>query len=192
MKNTANGQVVQEVGGGICQVSSTLYYCTMVANLQITARTNHYFSVGYIEPGMDATVSWGSPDFVFVNSRTFPIRIHAYVSGGMVTVELWGTDVDGSYVKMEAAVSGLNVTTYRCVYSADGTLISREREASSTYHSHDETPKPTPAPQPTTQPTAAPTTEPTPPPAPVEPTPPPVEPTPVDPPPDTGDGGVVL
>ena len=188
----ANGQVVQEVGGGICQVSSTLYYCTMVANLQITARTNHYFSVGYIEPGMDATVSWGSPDFVFVNSRTFPIRIHAYVSGGMVTVELWGTDVDGSYVKMEAAVSGLNVTTYRCIYSADGTLISREREASSTYHSHDETPKPTPAPQPTTQPTAAPTTEPTPPPAPVEPTPPPVEPTPVDPPPDTGDGGVVL
>ena len=84
----ANGQVVQEVGGGICQVSSTLYYCTMVSNLQITSRTNHYFSVGYIEPGMDATVSWGSPDFVFVNSRTFPIKIHAYVSGGMITVEI--------------------------------------------------------------------------------------------------------
>ena len=185
----ANGQVVQEVGGGICQVSSTLYYCTMVANLQITSRTNHYFSVGYIEPGMDATVSWGSPDFVFVNNRTFPIKIHAYVSGGMVTVEIYGTNVDGSYVKMESAVNGLHVTTYRCVYAADGTLISRAQEASSTYHTHDETPKNTPAPTP--EPTAAPTPEtpaptaepvPTPTPAPAE-TPAPVDPAPVDPPP---------
>ena len=193
----ANGQVVQEVGGGICQVSSTLYYCTLMANLQISSRTNHYFSVGYIEPGLDATVSWGAPDFVFVNNRTFPIRIHAYVSGGMVTVEIWGTNVDGSYVKMESAVSGLNVTTYRCVYAADGSLISRTREATSTYHTHDEAPKTTPTPsaaptaQPTT-PTPAPAT-PTPPPAPVDtPTPPPVQP---DPTPDPGDGddsGVVL
>ena len=195
----ANGQVVQEVGGGICQVSSTLYYCTMVANLQITSRTNHYFSVGYIEPGMDATVSWGSPDFVFVNNRTFPIKIHAYVSGGMVTVEIWGTDVDGSYVKMESAVSGLNVVTYRCVYAADGTLISREREAASTYHTHDETPKNTPAPTtaPATTPTTAPVVTPTPAtPTPVEtPTPVTPDPTPV---PDPGggdgggDGGIVL
>ena len=192
----ANGQVVQELGGGICQVSSTLYYCTLISNLQITSRTNHYFSVGYIEPGMDATVSWGSPDFVFVNNRTFPIKIHAYVSGGMVTVEIYGTNVDGSYVKMESAVSGLNVTTYRCVYAADGTLISREREATSTYHTHDETPKNTPAP--TTAPTAAPqpTAAPTPEtPAPVEtptPTAAPVDPGPVDPAPDPGDSGVVL
>ena len=188
----ANGQVVQEVGGGICQVSSTLYYCTLYSNLQISARTNHYFSVGYIEPGLDATVSWGAPDFVFVNNRTFPIKIHAYVSGGMVTVEIWGTNVDGSYVKMESAVSGLNVTTYRCVYAADGTLISREREATSTYHSHDEKPKPTPTPAPTAAPTTDPTpvpVEPTP--APVEPTPAPVDPVPVDPPP-VDDSGVVL
>ncbi|MBQ9045764.1 MAG: VanW family protein [Oscillospiraceae bacterium] len=187
----ANGQVVSEVGGGICQVSSTLYYCTMVANLQITSRTNHYFSVGYIEPGMDATVSWGSPDFVFVNSRTFPIRIHAYVSGVTITVEIWGTDVDGSYVKMESAVGGLNVTTYRCVYAADGTLISREQEATSTYHTHDTAPKATPAPS-TTQPsnpsTPAPVQTPTPAtPAPVQ-TPTPVVPQP-EPVPDPGGGG---
>ena len=188
----ANGQVVQEVGGGICQVSSTLYYCTLYSNLQISARTNHYFSVGYIEPGLDATVSWGAPDFVFVNNRTFPIKIHAYVSGGMVTVEIWGTNVDGSYVKMESAVSGLNVTTYRCVYAADGTLISREREATSTYHSHDEKPKPTPTPAPTAAPTTDPTPAPVEPtPAPVEPTPAPVDPVPVDPPP-VDDSGVVL
>ena len=191
----ANGQVVQELGGGICQVSSTLYYCTLLSNLQITSRTNHYFSVGYIEPGLDATVSWGSPDFVFVNNRTFPIKIHAYVSGGMVTVEIYGTNVDGSYVKMESAVSGLNVTTYRCVYAADGTLISREREAASTYHSHDEAPKPTPAP------TAAPTPTPeAPTPTPAPETPASVEPTPVEPAPvesaptepDPGDAGIIL
>ena len=155
----SNGQVVQEVGGGICQVSSTLYYCTLLANLEITSRTNHYFSVGYIEPGMDATVSWGSPDFVFVNNRTFPIRIHAYVAGGMITVELYGTNVDGSYVKMESAVNGLNVTTYRCVFAADGTLLSRTQEAASTYHSHDEAPKTPPAPQPTPAPAETPAPE---------------------------------
>ena len=184
----ANGQVVSEVGGGICQVSSTLYYCTLISNLQITSRTNHYFSVGYIEPGMDATVSWGSPDFVFVNNRTFPIKIHAYVSGGVVTVEIWGTDVDGSYVQMERAGSGMNVTTYRCVYDKDGNLISRTQEASSTYHSHDTAPKPTTAP--TTVPTTAPAPDPVPTTAPAP------DPVPVpDPGPgggEGGDGGVVL
>ena len=59
----SGGQVVQEVGGGICQVSSTLYYCAMVSNLKINTRTCHYFPVAYIEPGMDATVSWGGPEF---------------------------------------------------------------------------------------------------------------------------------
>lgn len=189
----ANGQVVQEFGGGICQVSSTLYYCTLLSNLQITSRTNHYFSVGYIEPGMDATVSWGSPDFVFVNNRTFPIKIHAYVSGGMITVEIYGTNVDGSFVKMESTVSGLNVTTYRCVYAADGTLISRQREAASTYHSHDEAPKPTPTPTPAPEPTPTPETPAPVDPAPVDPVPVdpvPVDPAPVDPPPE--DAGVVL
>ena len=189
----SNGQVVQELGGGICQVSSTLYYCTLISNLQITSRTNHYFSVGYIEPGLDATVSWGAPDFVFVNNRTFPIKIHAYVSGGMITVEIYGTNVDGSYVKMESAVNGLNVTTYRCVYAADGTLISRTREAASTYHSHDETPKPTPTPTPAPssapEPTATPTPEPTPTPTPAPET---SEPDPVEPDPDPDDSGVVL
>ncbi len=150
----ANGKVVQEVGGGICQVSSTLYYCTLVANLKIVSRTNHYFTVGYIEPGMDATVSWGAPDFQFQNDRTFPIKIHAYVSGGSLTVEIWGTDVDGSYVKMDYTVSGLTATTYRGVYAADGTCISRTQEATSVYHSHDTTPSPTSTPTPVSTPTA--------------------------------------
>ncbi len=133
----ADGRVVQEVGGGICQVSSTLYYCALTANLQIDQRTNHYFSVGYIEPGMDATVSWGGPEFVFTNNRTFPIVIRARVENGAVTVEIWGTNVDGSTVSMSYAQSGMSVVTYRGVYDRDGNLISKNEEARSLYHTHD-------------------------------------------------------
>lgn len=175
----ANGQVVQEVGGGICQVSSTLYYCTLISNLKITYRTNHYFTVGYIEPGMDATVSWGGPDFQFQNNRTFPIKIRAYVSNGSLTVEIWGTDVDGSYVKMDYSVSGLTATTYRSVYDKNGSLLSKTQEATSVYHTH-ETTTPTPTPSSSATPTPTPTPQPTPTPVP-EPTPTPITPPTDDP-----------
>ena len=192
-----NGEVVNEVGGGICQVSSTLYYCALYSNLKITARTNHYFPVAYIESGLDATVSWGQPDFRFENNRTFPVKIVAYVSGGSVTVEIWGTNVDGSTVKMDSTTSGLTTTTYRNVYDKDGNLLTRTQEAVSVYHNHDEA-KPTATPRPVTTPTpvaptptpVAPTPPPaTPTPAPVEPTPAPVEPTPEVPNPENPDEG---
>ena len=182
-----NGQVVNEVGGGICQVSSTLYYCTLYSNLKILARTNHYFPVAYIESGLDATVSWGAPDFRFENNRTFPVKIVAYVSNGAVTVEIWGTNVDGSTVKMDSTSSGMTTTTYRNVYDKNGNLLTRTQEAVSVYHSHNETPAATP--RPVTTPTPV---QPTPPPVqptptPVQPTPPPVEPTPDVPTPDVPD-----
>ena len=183
-----NGQVVNEVGGGICQVSSTLYYCTLYSNLKILARTNHYFPVAYIESGLDATVSWGAPDFRFENNRTFPVKIVAYVTGGTVTVEIWGTNVDGSTVKMDSTSSGMTTTTYRNVYDKDGNLLSRTQEAVSVYHSHDES-RPVTTPTPVSTPTPV---QPTPPPVqptptPVQPTPPPVEPTPEAPTPDVPD-----
>ena len=158
----SGGQVVQEVGGGICQVSSTLYYCAMVSNLKINTRTCHYFPVAYIEPGMDATVSWGGPEFKFTNSREYPIEIKAYVEKNSITVEIWGTDVDGSYVKMSYTANGLRATTYRTVYDKDGNEISRTVEANSTYHSHDTTPAPTPTPSATPTPTPTPKPQPTP------------------------------
>ena len=158
----SGGQVVQEVGGGICQVSSTLYYCAMVSNLKINTRTCHYFPVAYIEPGMDATVSWGGPEFKFTNNRDYPIEIKASVQNGSVTVEIWGTDVDGSYVKMSYTAEGLRATTYRTVYDKDGNQISHTLEANSTYHSHDTTPKPTPTPSATPAPTPTPTPKPQP------------------------------
>ena len=157
-------ELVDSLGGGICQVSSTLYYCAMVSNLKINTRTCHYFPVAYIEPGMDATVSWGGPEFKFTNSREYPIEIKAYVEKNSITVEIWGTDVDGSYVKMSYTANGLHATTYRTVYDKNGNEISRTVEANSTYHSHDTTPAPTPTPSaaPTPTPTPTPKPQPTP------------------------------
>ena len=126
----SGGEVVQEVGGGICQVSSTLYYSALLANLKITDRLCHYFGVSYVPPGLDATVSWPSPDFRFVNNRDYPIRIEAAVENGSVYVKLWGTDVDGSYVQMTYSTyeteGGFGAITYRNVYSAAGALLRPE------------------------------------------------------------------
>ncbi|MBR5094670.1 MAG: VanW family protein, partial [Oscillospiraceae bacterium] len=74
----SNGEVVQEVGGGICQVSSTLYCATLYARMTTVSRTNHYFRVTYLPLGQDATVSWPEPDFQFRNDREYPVKIIAY------------------------------------------------------------------------------------------------------------------
>ena len=97
----SNGETVEEVGGGICQVSSTLYYCALLADLDIVTRQNHSYISSYIDPGMDATVSWGGPEFRFRNSTNYPIRITAEVSGGYVRIQLIGTDEKDYYVEMK-------------------------------------------------------------------------------------------
>lgn len=173
----ANGKVVQELGGGICQVSSTLYCSVLYANLEITDRTCHYFPVDYLPAGLDATVSWKSPDFKFKNNRDYPIKISAKcdTSKKTLTVEIWGTNVDGSYVEMKystwkfydskypTVALGYKATTYRNLFDKDGKLISSTKEATSTYHYHQEhivypsaTPKTTPTPKPAATPTPAP------------------------------------
>src|SRR5699024_6531690 len=70
-----NGETVQEVGGGICQTSSTLYNAVLLSNLEVTERTNHTYVSGYVPIGRDATVSWGGPDFKFKNDKEYPIKI---------------------------------------------------------------------------------------------------------------------
>ncbi len=95
-----NGKTVDTVGGGICQVSSTLYYACLKADLEIVDRRNHSYTVSYLPLGMDATVSWGGPDFKFRNNTDYPIRIEASVSGGKVHIKLIGTDTKDYYIKM--------------------------------------------------------------------------------------------
>ena len=98
-------QLVDSVGGGICQVSSTLYHCTLLADLATVSRTNHSLPVSYTEYGLDATVSWGSTDFQFRNSTNFPIRIEAEVVDEYVKVRILGTDQRSYYVKMESSIT---------------------------------------------------------------------------------------
>ncbi len=100
----SGGETTTAVGGGICQVSSTLYYCTLVADLEIVARRSHSLVSSYMPIGLDATVSWGGPEFKFKNNTNYPIRIEAEVSGGKVKIQIVGTDEKDYYVEMETMI----------------------------------------------------------------------------------------
>ena len=93
----SNGQVVDGLGGGICQISSTLYDAVIYANLNVTERRNHQFVTSYLPAGKDARVVWGSQDFNFKNTRKYPIRIEAPISGGVATITIWGVKEEVEY-----------------------------------------------------------------------------------------------
>lgn len=100
-----SGTSTTEVGGGICQVSSTLYYCTLISDMEIVTRRSHSLPSTYMPMmGVDATVSWGGPNFRFKNNTDYPVQIKAEVSGGYVKVTLLGTDDKDYYVKMESKI----------------------------------------------------------------------------------------
>lgn len=91
------GKVENGLGGGICQISSTLYDAVVMANLEITVRRNHQFVTSYVKAGADATVVWGSQDFKFKNTRKYPVRITSTVQGGVATVQVWGVKEETEY-----------------------------------------------------------------------------------------------
>lgn len=93
----AGGEVVQSVGGGICQVSSTLYNTALLANLEITDRSNHAFLTGYVPASRDATVSWGSLDFKFKNTRKYPIKIESSAENGICEINIYGIKEEVEY-----------------------------------------------------------------------------------------------
>lgn len=86
----SNGKVVDGIGGGICQISSTLYNSAVLANLDITERYNHQFLTSYVDPGRDATVVYGVKDLKFKNNRSFPIKIEMKVSNSIVSCNIYG------------------------------------------------------------------------------------------------------
>lgn len=118
------GLSVDELGGGICQTSSTLYYATLNANMKIVERQNHMYAVGYVPDGMDATVYYGSLDFRFENNTPYPLKIvtESYDKGGSryLTVKIMGTQTSDTYVKMtNKEISSIAPET---VYKADDTV----------------------------------------------------------------------
>ncbi len=106
-----------EVGGGICQVASTVYDAALYAEMEITSRACHTFFVTYVEGGLDATVYWGSLDFCFRNNTKYPIRVNASVSGGYVRISIDGTKTNDHVVKLSSTC--LSTKPYSTVYEYD-------------------------------------------------------------------------
>lgn len=155
------GETVKQVGGGVCQGSSTLYCAVLYSNLEIVTRKNHSYPSAYVPLGLDATVSWGGPEFVFKNNTDYPIMVVCSYKNNKLTVEIHGTVVEPFKVKMttetlatieapreeipddtlyvgeevieEKGHTGYKVQSYRLVYDGDGNLISKEKEAYSVY-----------------------------------------------------------
>lgn len=88
----ANGEVVDSLGGGICQVSTTLYLAVIRAELEVTERYNHSMSVAYVKPSMDAAIAEGSKDFKFVNNLDAPVYIEGYAAGGTISFAIYGEE----------------------------------------------------------------------------------------------------
>lgn len=159
------GKAVPSYGGGVCQVSSTLYYSALLANLKIVSRACHMYAQDYVPSGCDATVFWPYLDFVLQNNTDYPIKIVTYWYNNNVTVKIFGTKTDSSFVKITSKtvsttpwktiykevdnlapgaervtqypITGFTVQTWRNVYDGNGNLISSNFEAESNYDSRD-------------------------------------------------------
>jgi len=115
------GTVVDGLGGGICQVSSTLYNAILYADLEVVSRTNHSLTVSYVPLGQDATVSYGSIDFKFRNNTEWPIKIISKVSGNRLSLELYGVNNEkGKTVSIENQV--IQTTPFSVKYTDDPNL----------------------------------------------------------------------
>lgn len=117
---TSSG-VVNGLGGGICQVSSTLYNAVLLANLEVVERRNHRYAVSYVPLGQDATVAYGSIDFRFKNNRKFPIKIVSYTNNGKLSVSIMGIKEDTEY-KVSISTKRLQTIPYKTQYIQDSSL----------------------------------------------------------------------
>ena len=129
----AGGKVIQEVGGGICQVSSTLYNAVLYANLEIVDRSNHYFQTSYVDAGRDATVSWGTVDFKFRNNRQYPIKIEAVSKNGVTKISIKGIKEEKEYeVIIHSEITSIIQKTVK--YEEDSSLDSSVEEVEQEGH----------------------------------------------------------
>ncbi|MGE5380391.1 MAG: VanW family protein [Methylocystaceae bacterium] len=155
-----NGKTVTDLGGGLCQLASTIYNAAVAADLQITERQPHSMAVDYVDPGQDATVAWGQHDLKFVNTTGGPILVTARAQDGKLQVRIYGRAKDpsreiklvtekkvitpdvkivtnqylapGKQVILQTGSPGYEVKTYR-VESKDGKEVNRARVSTDTY-----------------------------------------------------------
>jgi vancomycin resistance protein YoaR len=144
------GRMEEGLGGGTCQVSSTLYNAVLLAGLDVLQRGHHSRTVPYVPPGLDATVAYGLVDFKFRNSNSAPIALISTIRGSRLTVDIYGSPADKKKIKVysvrsrripagaktvvdkslapgvrrlvEPASAGVSATVYREITNPDGTV----------------------------------------------------------------------
>lgn len=136
-----SGEVVDGLGGGICQITSTLYNAVVYANLDVVERTNHQFVPSYVTASRDATVVYGSLDFKFKNNRNYPIKINCSVSGGIANFQIFGLKQDDDYnVEISSYETGRTATAiYSEAYKIlkkDGKVVNKQLLSKDTYKRH--------------------------------------------------------
>ena len=165
----SGGQSVPDIGGGVCQTSSTLFNAVARADLEIVDRSPHAWPSSYVAKGLDATVNWPNLDFKFKNNRSTPIFIIAYYNNRKVTVEIYGMGLgtgvmidlqsevvrtlkapsDVKYVQNTSLPVGSSKETIQArtgyvvdtykVWYRDGNEIKREKLCTSTYRAFQRT-----------------------------------------------------
>ena len=157
------GKFLEGVGGGVCQVTTTLYVAVLKSKLEVVERRPHSMPLGYVEPGQDATISEGYIDFKFRNNKHYPVLISAKVSGGKVIIRIVGIEEEvpqtvklksvvvkelhpekeivvfdekvpeGEKLVEKKAVIGRRVVVYRETYDENNKLVEREKISEDTY-----------------------------------------------------------
>lgn len=122
----SGSKVVDGIGGGICQVSSTLYNAVVYADLEIVYRTNHSIPVSYVPLGRDATVSYGTIDFKFKNNKETPVKLEVIADGNNLTVNVYGRKKYKKDISIETAITGSIEYSTKTV--KDDTMYEDERK----------------------------------------------------------------
>ncbi|ACM60200.1 vancomycin resistance protein YoaR [Caldicellulosiruptor bescii] len=120
-KVIVNNEFVDGVGGGLCQIATTMYNAVLMAQLKVVERAPHSALISYVPPGRDATIASGSIDFKFKNTTNAPIYVESYTSKNTVTVNLYGkNNHKAEIVKFESEI--IERVPYKKVYKNDPTL----------------------------------------------------------------------
>lgn len=120
-----NNKFVDGVGGGVCQVSTTLYNAVLESGLTVKERTHHSLPVHYVPLGRDATVAEGAPDLKYKNEYDFPVYIRMYASNGIMRTEVYGDTTRARNIKIYSRVYGKSAVTY-AVENGKTKVISRD------------------------------------------------------------------
>ena len=120
----ANGTVVESFGGGICQVSTTLYQAVLQAELEVTERHNHSMIVKYVEPSMDAAIAGNYKDLKFKNNLDAPVYIEGYCSGGIIYFNVYGKETRPSNREISFESETVSKTDPKVQFTMDASLTA--------------------------------------------------------------------